>query len=61
MASLAAIFSVWLAGDRLSMIGWCGGALIVAGMVVAEVWPLLSRNSNPLSAVQPAPPANSRE
>ena len=57
----AAIFSVWLAGDRLSMIGCCGGALIVAGRVVAEVWPLLSRDSNPRSAVQPAPPANSRE
>jgi drug/metabolite transporter (DMT)-like permease len=39
----AAIFSVWLAGDRLSPIGWLGGALIVAGMIVAEVWPLVCR------------------
>ncbi len=38
----AAIFSVWLAGDRLTAIGWSGGALIVAGMIVAEVWPLLA-------------------
>jgi drug/metabolite transporter (DMT)-like permease len=37
----AAIFSVWLAGDRLSAIGWLGGLLIVTGMIVAEVWPLL--------------------
>jgi len=34
----AAIFSVWLHGDRLGMTGWFGGALIVLGMVVAEVW-----------------------
>jgi drug/metabolite transporter (DMT)-like permease len=37
----AAIFSVWLAGDRLSATGWFGGLLIVAGMIVAEVWPML--------------------
>lgn len=37
----AAIFSVWLAGDRLTAIGWFGGAMIVVGMIVAEVWPLL--------------------
>lgn len=36
----AAIFSVWLAGDRLTAIGWFGGALIVFGMVFAEAWPL---------------------
>ena len=36
----AAIFSIWLAGDRLSTIGWFGGALIVSGMVFAEAWPL---------------------
>ncbi|NIP50348.1 MAG: DMT family transporter [Gammaproteobacteria bacterium] len=39
----AAIFSVWLAGDRLSLLGWFGGALIVAGMIVAEIWPLLNQ------------------
>lgn len=38
----AAIFSVWLAGDRLTAIGWMGGGMIVVGMIVAEVWPLLS-------------------
>ena len=42
----AAVFSVWLAGDRLTAIGWFGGALIVAGMIVAEIWPLLSRKKN---------------
>lgn len=36
----AALFSIWLAGDRLSAIGWFGGVLIVAGMVVAEIWPI---------------------
>ena len=38
----AAIFSVWLAGDRLSALGWAGGALIVTGMIVAEAWPLIA-------------------
>lgn len=37
----AAIFSVWLAGDRLTTIGWVGGAMIVVGMIVAEIWPFL--------------------
>ena len=41
----AAIFSVWLAGDRLTAIGWFGGAMIVIGMIVAEVWPFLSKKS----------------
>ncbi len=36
----AAIFSIWLAGDRLTIIGWSGGALIVAGMLFAELWPI---------------------
>ena len=41
----AAIFSVWLAGDRLTSIGWFGGGLIVIGMIVAEVWPLIARKA----------------
>ena len=41
----AAIFSVWLAGDRLTALGWFGGVLIVAGMIVAEVWPLMSKRA----------------
>jgi drug/metabolite transporter (DMT)-like permease len=41
----AAIFSVWLAGDRLTAIGWFGGAMIVVGMIVAEVWPFLSHRA----------------
>jgi drug/metabolite transporter (DMT)-like permease len=43
----AAIFSIWLAGDRLSSIGWIGGALIVVGMIVAEAWPLMRRKTTP--------------
>jgi drug/metabolite transporter (DMT)-like permease len=43
----AAIFSIWLAGDRLSSIGWVGGALIVVGMIVAEAWPLMARKTTP--------------
>ncbi|PKN13385.1 MAG: EamA/RhaT family transporter [Deltaproteobacteria bacterium HGW-Deltaproteobacteria-4] len=35
----AAIFSVWLAGDRLTTLAWIGGGFIVAGMLVAELWP----------------------
>ena len=35
----AAIFSVMLAGDRLTPLAWAGGFLIVAGMVVAELMP----------------------
>ena len=41
----AAVFSVWLAGDRLTSIGWFGGGLIVIGMIVAEVWPLIARKA----------------
>lgn len=36
----AALFSIWLAGDRLTTIGWFGGGLIVFGMIFAEAWPL---------------------
>jgi len=46
----AAIFSVWLAGDRLSALGWSGGALIVAGMIFAEVWPLISEKKSTIQA-----------
>jgi len=38
----AAVFSIWLAGDRLTSLAWVGGALIVAGMIIAEIWPLLA-------------------
>ena len=38
----AAIFSIWLAGDRLTAIGWVGGGLIVVGMIFAEAWPIFS-------------------
>ena len=32
----AGIFGFWLAGDRLGAWGWAGGAVIMAGIVVAE-------------------------
>ncbi|PLX40052.1 MAG: EamA/RhaT family transporter [Deltaproteobacteria bacterium] len=35
----AAVFSIWLLSEKLSTIGWIGGALIVCGMVVAEALP----------------------
>ncbi|MDA3904095.1 MAG: DMT family transporter [Desulfuromusa sp.] len=36
----AALFSIWLAGDRLTPLGWFGGGLIVFGMIFAEAWPI---------------------
>ena len=53
----AAIFSVWLAGDRLTLVGWFGGALIVTGMIVAEIWPLVSQKGTAkLSSSEPVKP-----
>jgi len=48
----AAVFSVWLAGDRLTPIGWFGGAMIVVGMIVAEVWPLLTQKTDGLVTIE---------
>ena len=39
----AALASIWLLSETLTVIAWCGGALIVCGMAIAEAWPLLSR------------------
>ncbi len=36
-----ALMAVFYAGERLSAIAWAGGALIVAGMIIAETWPLI--------------------
>ena len=36
-----ALFAVLYAGETLSVVAWFGGALIVLGMIVAEVWPML--------------------
>jgi drug/metabolite transporter (DMT)-like permease len=33
----AALFGITLAGDRLGAAGWAGCALIMAGIVVAEL------------------------
>lgn len=35
----AAIFSILLLGEQLSVLAWFGGALIVLGMVIAELFP----------------------
>ncbi len=45
----AAIFSVWLLNEKLTSTAWAGGFLIVAGMVVAEAWPLLTRTNSRLA------------
>lgn len=37
----AAIFGFWLQGDRLTQMGWSGAALILGGMLVAELGPQL--------------------
>ncbi len=37
-----ALMAVFYAGERLSAIAWAGGVLIVAGMIIAETWPLLT-------------------
>lgn len=36
-----ALMAVFYAGERLSAVAWAGGALIIAGMMIAETWPLL--------------------
>ncbi len=41
----AAIFSVWLLNEQLTSLAWAGGCLIVAGMIVAEAWPIFTRNN----------------
>ncbi len=39
-----ALMAVFYAGERLTGVGWAGGALIVMGMLVAEIWPVLANN-----------------
>jgi drug/metabolite transporter (DMT)-like permease len=39
----AAIFGFWLQGDRLGLIALAGAALIISGMLIAELGPYLSR------------------
>lgn len=48
----AAVFSVWLHGDQLGIVGWCGGLLIVLGMITAELWPAKSAGPAVTGAVQ---------
>lgn len=43
----AAVFSVWLAGERLSATAWMGGLLIVAGTLAAELWPQPQADEGP--------------
>lgn len=44
---MAAVFSVWLLGDRLGPLAWAGGTLIVFGMLAAELGPLWWRRIRP--------------
>lgn len=37
-----ALMAVFYAGERLSAFAWAGGVLIVAGMIIAETWPLIA-------------------
>lgn len=37
----AALFSYWLLGETLTVVGWAGGVLIITGMIVAECWSFL--------------------
>jgi drug/metabolite transporter (DMT)-like permease len=46
----AAVFSVLLAGEQLTRLGWFGGSLIVLGMLVAEGWPLLTERGRAAKA-----------
>jgi drug/metabolite transporter (DMT)-like permease len=41
----AAIFGVWLHRDRLQAIAWAGAALILAGMLVAELGGYLAKRA----------------
>ncbi len=45
----AAIFSVWLLDEKLTGLAWAGGGMIVAGMIVAEAWPLLLNKKSRLA------------
>jgi drug/metabolite transporter (DMT)-like permease len=40
-----ALMAVLYAGERLTGAAWMGGALIVSGMIVAEIWPLLGNQN----------------
>lgn len=40
-----ALMAVFYAGERLTGMAWLGGALIVSGMIVAELWPLLGNHN----------------
>jgi drug/metabolite transporter (DMT)-like permease len=47
----AAIFGVWLHGDRLQAIAWTGAALILAGMLVAELGGYLAKRAGAKSII----------
>lgn len=38
--AFGALFAWLLAGETMGVLGWLGGALIIGGMVAAELWPL---------------------
>ena len=39
------VFAFIIAGETMTLYGWMGGALILAGMIVAEIkWKLIFKN-----------------
>ena len=43
----AAVFGIWLQSDTLTGWGWTGAVLILAGMLVAEIGPVVQRSYKP--------------
>lgn len=42
-----ALFAYLLAGETMTAVGWLGGALILGGMVAAELWPATKGDTTP--------------
>jgi drug/metabolite transporter (DMT)-like permease len=63
----AAIFAYFLAGETMGLLGWIGGGLILAGMVMAELWPsIIGRKEGKVISPSPdgglvATPGNAEE
>lgn len=51
----AAIAAVWLLSEQLTVMAWCGGALIVFGMVTAEAWPYFASRRNAAKVAEELP------
>ncbi len=50
----ASVFAVWWLGERLGALGWLGGALVVAAMLVSEVRRLPARHRPAARRLLPA-------